>query len=59
MDGRSITASVPMACPTVAVAYGEEKVKPLVGAIRGGYISGLVTDEKTAAAVLKIMRGKV
>jgi DNA-binding transcriptional regulator LsrR (DeoR family) len=59
LDGRSITADVPMACPTVVVAYGEEKVKPLVGAIRGAYITGLVTDEKTAAAVLKVMRETV
>ena len=58
LDGRSLTADVPMPCPTVAVAYGEEKVKPLVGAIRGKYISGLVTDERTAAAVLKVIRGK-
>ena len=59
LDGRSITAGVPMACPTVAVAFGEDKVKPLVGAIRGRYISGMVTDEKTAAAVLRLMREKV
>lgn len=58
IDGRSITADVPMPCPVVAVAYGEDKVFPIVGAIRGKFISGVVTDEKTAMAVLEVMRGK-
>ena len=57
LDGRSITADVPMPYPVVAVAYGEDKVRPIVGAIRGKFVSGLVTDEKTALAVLEIMRG--
>ena len=57
IEERSITADVPLRCPVTAVAYGEEKVLPLVGAIRGKYISGIVTDEKTAAAALEILRG--
>lgn len=52
LDGRSITADVPMRCPVVAVAYGDEKVAPILGAIRGGFIQGLVTDDRTAKAVL-------
>lgn len=56
LDGRSITADVPMACPVVAVAYGEGKVAPIVGAVRGRLISGLVTDEKTATAALALLR---
>jgi lsr operon transcriptional repressor len=56
LDGRSITANVPMACPVVVVAHGEEKVSPIVGAVRGRLITGLVTDEKTAVAVLGVLR---
>lgn len=37
----------------VAVAGGEEKVLPIIGALKGRYINGLVTDEETAQAVLK------
>jgi DNA-binding transcriptional regulator LsrR (DeoR family) len=56
LDGRSITADVPMTCPVVVVAHGGEKVSPIVGAIRGKLITGLVTDEKTALAVLGLLR---
>lgn len=54
---RAVTADVPLACPVTAVAYGENKVLPIVGAVRGNLISGLVTDEKTALSVLDILRG--
>ncbi|HEY9054072.1 MAG TPA: sugar-binding domain-containing protein [Rectinemataceae bacterium] len=54
LDGRSITADVPMRCPVVAVAYGDEKAAPILGAIRGGFIQGLVTDDRTAKAVLEM-----
>lgn len=37
----------------VGVAGGPEKVVPLLGALRGQYITGLVTDEQTAEALLK------
>jgi len=57
VEERSVTADVPLRCPVTAVAYGEDKVLPIVGAIRGKLISGVVTDEKTAAAALKILRG--
>lgn len=56
LDGRSITANVPMACPVVVVAHGEGKITPIVGAIRGRLITGLVTDEKTAVSVLASLR---
>lgn len=37
----------------VGVAGGPEKVIPLLGALRGQYITGLVTDEQTAEALLQ------
>lgn len=37
----------------VAVAGGPNKVMPILGALRGGFIKSLVTDEDTALAVLK------
>jgi len=37
----------------VAVAGGEEKVQPIIGALKGKYIDCLVTDEETARAVLE------
>jgi DNA-binding transcriptional regulator LsrR (DeoR family) len=38
----------------VGVAGGPEKVGPLLGALRGGYISAVVTDEKTALGILEL-----
>jgi lsr operon transcriptional repressor len=58
IEDRSVTADVPMKCPVTAVAYGANKVLPIVGAIRGRYISGLITDEDTAAAVLSALKGR-
>jgi DNA-binding transcriptional regulator LsrR (DeoR family) len=38
----------------IAVAGGTDKVKPIVGAVRGGFIDVLVTDEMTARAALAV-----
>lgn len=38
--------------PVVAVATGGEKVEAIRAALRGGLINGLITDERTAAALL-------
>ncbi|MFW6237822.1 MAG: sugar-binding transcriptional regulator [Halanaerobiales bacterium] len=38
---------------SVGVASGEKKVRPLVGALRGGYLDTLVTDENTAKQILE------
>lgn len=38
---------------TVAVAGGKDKVLPLTGALRGGLIKALITDEQTASAILE------
>ena len=37
---------------TIGVANGAEKVASIIGAIRGGFINCLVTDEETAESVL-------
>lgn len=38
---------------TIAVASGPEKVEPIIAALKGGYFNSLVTDERTAEAVLE------
>lgn len=38
---------------SIGVAAGEEKVKPIIGALRGGLINTLITDENTAKKVLE------
>jgi DNA-binding transcriptional regulator LsrR (DeoR family) len=42
----------------IAIAGGLEKVRALLGALRGGYIKTLVTDTATARAVLQENKGK-
>jgi deoxyribonucleoside regulator len=37
----------------IAVAVGSKKVKSICGALRGGFLNVLITDENTADAVLK------
>lgn len=41
--------------PLVAVAHGPQKVRPLTAALAGGLLTGLVTDEATARAVLDLV----
>jgi deoxyribonucleoside regulator len=38
---------------TIAVAGGPDKVLPLIGALHGGLIKVLITDEQTAHAILE------
>ena len=40
----------------IAFAVGVNKVKPIVGATRGGYLSELITDEKTADGIIDFMQ---
>lgn len=37
----------------IAIAIGQEKVKPIIGALVGGYTNVLYTDEETARAILQ------
>ena len=50
-------ASIPLAelakSQIVAVSGGPNKVKPILGALRGELITGLITDEATAKSILK------
>lgn len=39
---------------TIGVAAGENKVKAILAALRGGYLDVLITDEDTASSILKI-----
>jgi DNA-binding transcriptional regulator LsrR (DeoR family) len=41
----------------IGVAGGSSKVRPILGALRGGMITTLVTDQRTAEAVLALDRG--
>lgn len=52
--GRDDLLGIPTRLGT---AGGEAKVKPILGALRGGYINLLVTDNQTAEAVLALDRG--
>jgi DNA-binding transcriptional regulator LsrR (DeoR family) len=38
----------------IAVAAGPTKVRPILGALRGGYLSHLVTDADTVRTLLQI-----
>ena len=40
----------------IAVTVGEHKVKSVLGALRGGFIDVLITDEKTAEAIIRYNR---
>lgn len=55
IDARLISVDFPMKCPVIAAAGGPAKIRSIAGAIRSGFIQGLVTDEKTAEAVIKIL----
>ena len=39
---------------SVGVAGGDDKVAPLLGALRGGYINVLISDERTLQALLRL-----
>jgi deoxyribonucleoside regulator len=40
----------------IGVAGGPDKVKPIIGALRGGYVNILVTDNFTATSILDITK---
>jgi DNA-binding transcriptional regulator LsrR (DeoR family) len=44
--------TLPRVGRTIGVAAGPHKVAPILGALRGGYVNTLVTDVRTAEAVL-------
>jgi DNA-binding transcriptional regulator LsrR (DeoR family) len=38
----------------IAVAGGPSKVRPMLGALRGGMLTSLVTDQATAEAIVAL-----
>jgi DNA-binding transcriptional regulator LsrR (DeoR family) len=48
----SLPLERPVGRPTIIVGNGSRKVMPLRAALHGGLLSGLITDEATAAAIL-------
>ncbi|HEX2627246.1 MAG TPA: sugar-binding domain-containing protein [Candidatus Limnocylindrales bacterium] len=46
--------SLPAVARTIGVAEGAAKVAPILGALRGGFVNTLVTDVRTAEAVLDL-----
>lgn len=50
---RRECVSLPMNCPVVLVSGGANKIKAMVGAIRGGLVNELVTDGRTAEGMLE------
>jgi hypothetical protein len=53
LDLRQLRA-VPL---VIGVAAGQHKAAAILGAVRGGYLKALVTDDLTASAVLALARG--
>ncbi len=43
---------------TILVAGGEDKVKAIFGALRGGYVTDLITDETSAKHLLELERSE-
>jgi DNA-binding transcriptional regulator LsrR (DeoR family) len=56
IEERIISVDFPMECPVIGIAGGKNKEKAIVGALRSGWIQGLVTDEHTANGILELMR---
>lgn len=57
IEGRLISTSLESLRSlenTIGVAAGENKVKAILAALRGGYLDILITDENTASGILKI-----
>lgn len=50
---KYISISLPMRNPMIGVAGGVEKTSAIVGAVRTGWLSGLITDEVTANALVR------
>lgn len=49
----SVPLSLPVPYPTIGVARGPKKLKAIRGALAGGWINGLITDEVTAEALIR------
>jgi DNA-binding transcriptional regulator LsrR (DeoR family) len=58
LEKRIISVNFPMKCPVIGVAGGPDKIKAIAGALRSGWLQGLVTDENTAKGLVKILLGR-
>lgn len=61
IEGRLISTSLETLKSldnTIGVAAGENKVKAMLAALRGGYLDILITDENTASSILNISEAK-
>lgn len=59
LEGRTVGISLPELGAkeaAVCVACGVRKARAVLGALRGGYLNVLITDEDTAGAVLRLHR---
>jgi DNA-binding transcriptional regulator LsrR (DeoR family) len=50
----SIPPQIPAKALTIGAAVGPAKVSAIAAALKGRLINGLVTDEATASAILKL-----
>ncbi len=53
ISDRLISVDFPMTSPVIGVAGGNNKVLPILGAIKTGYITALVVNESTARELCK------
>ena len=53
ITNRIISVDFPLKCPVIGIAGGQNKLMPIMGAIKTGFIQGLVVDEKTATELIK------
>jgi len=56
IEKKIISIDFPMKCPVIGVAGGKDKERAIVSILRSGWLQGLVTDEDTACAVLKMLK---
>ncbi len=52
--GLSLEELLTLSSTTVALVTGASKVRPILGALRGGYIDVLITDSQTAESVIRL-----
>jgi DNA-binding transcriptional regulator LsrR (DeoR family) len=58
IEDRIISVDFPMKCPVIGIAGMPNKIKAITGALRTGWLNGLVTDENTAMGILKLLKTK-
>ncbi|MCH5377338.1 MAG: sugar-binding transcriptional regulator, partial [Planctomycetes bacterium] len=54
----AIPHRLPVTRPTLGVAGGRQKVRAILGALRGRLVTGLITDEAAARGLLELSEGR-